>query len=81
MVRIGVRDYGPAISSDMWRSLKEKLPTAPQSIHARPESSGLGLYIASQFADIMNGQIGITRHQDGATFYVDLQASRQMSLL
>lgn len=80
-IRIGVRDYGPALSSDMWRKLQKKLSTAPQSIHARPESSGLGLYIASQFAEAMNGRIGAVRHKDGATFYVELQASSQMSLL
>ncbi len=81
VVRIGVRDYGPALSSDMWRSLQKKLRSAPQAIHARPESSGLGLYIASQFAEAMNGRIGAVRHKDGATFYVELQASSQMSLL
>lgn len=81
MIRVGVRDFGPALSSDMWRTLQEKLNTAPQSVHARPQSSGLGLYIASQFADVMNGKIGATRHRDGATFYVDLQASNQLSLL
>lgn len=81
VVRIGVRDYGPALSSDMWRSLQKKLRSSPQAIHARPESSGLGLYIASQFAEAMNGRIGAVRHKDGATFYVELQASSQMSLL
>lgn len=81
IIRLGVRDYGPALSSDMWRSLKSKLATAPQSVHARPQSSGLGLYIASQFADAMKGTIGVTRHRDGATFYVDLHASRQLRLL
>jgi len=80
-IRIGVRDFGPALSSDMWRKLQKKLKTAPQTIHARPESSGLGLYIASQFAEAMNGRIGAVRHKDGATFYVELQASSQMSLL
>lgn len=80
-IRIGVRDYGPALSSDMWRKLQKKLRTAPQAIHARPESSGLGLYIASQFAEAMNGRIGAVRHKDGATFYVELQASSQLSLL
>lgn len=80
-VRVGVRDFGPALSSDMWKSLQKKLNTAPQTIHARPESSGLGLYIASQFADVMNGRIGAVRHKDGATFYVELQASNQLSLL
>lgn len=81
VVRIGVRDFGPALSSDLWRQLQKKLKTAPQSIHARPESSGLGLYIASQFAELMNGTIGAVRHKDGATFYVELQASSQLRLL
>lgn len=81
VIRLGVRDFGPAVSTDMWRSLRNKLTTAPQAVHARPESSGLGLYIANQFADAMNGTIGVIRHHDGATFYVDLNASQQLSLL
>jgi len=80
-IRLGVRDYGPALSSDMWSTLKQKLAKAPQPLNTRPQSSGLGLYIASQFAGAMNGTIGCTRHRDGATFYIDLQASNQLSLL
>ncbi|MEP7204689.1 MAG: HAMP domain-containing sensor histidine kinase [Candidatus Saccharibacteria bacterium] len=80
-IRLGVRDYGPALSTDIWKSLQSKLATAPQLVHARPQSSGLGLYIASQFADAMNGTIGVIRHRDGATFYVDLHASSQLSWL
>lgn len=82
IIRLGVRDYGPALSNDLLKSLRNKLVSiSPTSIHARPQSSGLGLFIASQFADAMNGKIGVIRHHDGATFYVDLQASRQLSLL
>lgn len=81
IIRVGVRDYGPAVSSDMWRTLQAKLGTAPQPVHARPQSSGLGLYIAGLFAETMNGTIGAIRHRDGATFYVDLDASRQLSFL
>jgi len=81
IVRLGVRDYGPAIPTDIWRTLEKKLSHAPQPIHARPQSSGLGLYIAGLFAETMNGKIGITRHRDGATFFVDLDASHQMSLI
>ena len=80
-VRIGVRDYGPALSSDTWRSLQSKLTRAPQTVHLRPQSSGLGLYLSGLFAEAMQGTIGALRHKDGATFYVDLQASNQMSLL
>jgi len=81
MVRLGVRDYGPALSIDLLKNFSKKLTVATTPIHARPQSSGLGLYIVNQFADAMNGKIGITRHHDGATFYVDLQASKQLSLL
>lgn len=80
-VRVGVRDYGPALSSDMWRVLQKNLGTTRQPLHARPESSGLGLYIAARFAEAMHGKIGAIRHRQGATFYVDLQASTQTSLL
>lgn len=81
LIRLGVRDYGPALSTDMWQALQKKLGKAPQAVHARPQSSGLGLYIASLFAESMNGRIGATRHRDGATFYVELDASRQLSFL
>ncbi|MDK2898979.1 MAG: hypothetical protein PWQ10_166 [Patescibacteria group bacterium] len=80
-IRLGVRDYGPIIPNGIMRSLKDKLTIAPMPIQARPQSSGLGLYIAGQFANAMDGKIGVTRHRDGATFYVDLQASSQLSLL
>ncbi len=82
VVRLGVRDYGPSLSSDVLKSLATKIMGGtPFAIDARPQSSGLGLYIASQFADRMNGKIGVIRHHDGSTFFVDLQASRQLSLL
>jgi K+-sensing histidine kinase KdpD len=80
-IRLGVRDYGPALPSNLFKSFCDKLVSASTPIHARPQSSGLGLYIVTQFADAMNGKIGVTRHHDGATFYVDLQSSRQLSLL
>lgn len=78
VVRIGVRDYGPALSSDVWRRLRQQMP---QPVHLRPQSSGLGLTIARRFAEAMGGTVGAVRHRDGATFYVELQTSRQMSLL
>ena len=79
-IRIAVRDYGPALSLADFRAIRHKL-TAPQSVHARPQSSGLGLYIAGQFAETMRGVIGMTRHRDGVSFYVDMRASTQLSLL
>lgn len=80
-IRIGVRDFGPAVPSALWQQLQRQLGKTPQPLHARPQSSGLGLYVAQQFATAMNGNIGATRHRDGATFYVDMDASTQLSLL
>ena len=80
-VRIGVRDFGPALAADAWKRLRSELGKNIQSVHARPASSGLGLYISSQFAETMHGSIGATRHRDGATFYVTIDASTQLPLL
>lgn len=80
-VRLSVRDYGPALPIDVIHTLKGKLVKSNTIVHARPQSSGLGLFISTQFAKAMNGKIGVIRHRDGATFYVDLQASKQLSLL
>lgn len=80
-IRLSVRDYGPALSANVWRQLQVNLGRGPQSINARPQSSGLGLYIANQFADSMQAQVGAIRHRDGATFYVDMDSSLQLSLL
>jgi signal transduction histidine kinase len=78
VLRIGVRDAGPAMSVREWRELQRQ----PQgSLVTRPQGSGLGLYIAGRFAAAMNGTIGLTRHRDGVTFYVDLPVSEQLSLL
>jgi len=81
LVRIGVRDYGPAVPNDIWQRLQKHLGTDTQALHSRPQSSGLGLYVAGQFAQAMQGRIGATRHRDGATFYVDMNASTQLRLL
>jgi len=82
IVRLGVRDYGPALHKSTIKSLGKKITnSSPTMINARPRSSGLSLYIASQFADVINGEIGVTRHRNGSTFYIDLHASRQLSLI
>lgn len=80
-IRLSVRDYGPAVPIDIWKTVGSAIGDAAHSMHARPESSGLGIYIANQFAGHMGAQVGVTRHRDGATFFVDLNASTQMRLL
>lgn len=79
-VRLAVRDYGPALRRDVKRNLKRGSKEASQ-VSGRPDSSGLGLYLASKFANVMNGKIGAINHRDGVSFYIDLNASTQLSLL
>ena len=38
----------------------------------RPGSTGLGLYISSQFARHMRAQLGAIRHRDGTSFFIEL---------
>jgi K+-sensing histidine kinase KdpD len=80
-VRVAVRDYGPALPSDIWQRLQQQLGVNPQFLHNRPQSSGLGLFVAGQFARAMRSELGATRHHDGATFFIDINASKQLSLL
>lgn len=79
-VRLSVRDFGPALKSELRRGIKQN-EVAINRMSGRPESSGLGLYLAGKFADAMNGRIGAISHRDGATFYVELHASKQLSFL
>ena len=79
-VRLSVRDFGPMMSLKEYRRLLDEMESR-KTVRTRPESSGLGIYVASQFARAMNGQIGLIRHRDGLTFYVDMPISRQLSLL
>lgn len=81
VVRISVRDFGPRIPLQVWRGFKKRAEVVPQKLSSRPLSSGIGLYLASQFATAMNANIGAVSHADGATFYIDLEISKQLSLL
>lgn len=78
-LRIAVRDYGPALPTKIWRALNTGRLDQPTEIAMRPGSSGLGLYIASQFAAHMRAKIGAVRHSDGVSLFVDLPVSKQIS--
>lgn len=79
-VKIVVRDYGPALPTDVWRKLKDGYLEEPTSIAMRPGSSGLGLYIASEFSKYMHAKLGAVRHRDGTSIFVELPISKQASL-
>lgn len=78
-VRIAVRDFGPGVDAHVVRSVQEG--RCIKFIPRRPDSNGLGLYIAGQFADCMDARLGVSTHRDGASFYIDSMESNQLSLI
>lgn len=81
-VRFSVRDFGPSLSHKQFFSLKQQVGNGPLPLNERPRSSGLGLWIASQFAEAMNGELTMIRHRDaGITVSVLLPHSTQLTLL
>lgn len=79
-VRILVRDYGPGIDASVIDSVTAKM-ARPCAISRRPNSSGIGLYLARQFAECMDSTIGAIAHRDGASFYIDFKPTQQLQLL
>jgi signal transduction histidine kinase len=81
-VRIGVRDYGPGVPIDMWDRLEGRIARrASAPLASRPQASGVGLVTVRRLAELMESTVGLIRHRDGATFYIDLHISNQMSLI
>ncbi len=81
-VRLGVRDYGPSVPADMWQRLEGRVSRrAAMPLPRRPQASGVSLLKARQLTEMMGGNVGVTRHRDGATFFVNMQVSGQLSLL
>ncbi|MBR3204089.1 HAMP domain-containing histidine kinase [Candidatus Saccharibacteria bacterium] len=79
-VRVSVRDFGPALPTNVYKKFSKNGFDAPVDISFRPDSSGLGLFIASQFANFMHANLGAIRHRDGTSFFVELPISKQATL-
>jgi K+-sensing histidine kinase KdpD len=77
-VRIGMRDWGPSLPNGLIREMR-KGKVENLSVEEM-RSGGLGIVVVSRFAEFMGGRLGVTRHQDGMSIFVDLTMSRQMSL-
>ena len=79
-VRIAIRDFGPSLPMEIYQKLANDQLEAPTNISFRPDSSGLGLYIATKFSRFMNANVGAIRHRDGTSFFVELPVSNQGTL-
>ncbi|MBQ3261217.1 HAMP domain-containing histidine kinase [Candidatus Saccharibacteria bacterium] len=79
-IRLEVRDFGPALPIDIYRKITNGSLNAPVDISFRPDSSGLGLFIATKFAKYLHAHVGAVRHHDGTSFFVELPVSNQGTL-
>lgn len=80
-IRIDIRDFGPTLPIKIWREFKTGNYNTPTPISMRPDSTGLGLYIATKFSRHINAKVGAIRHHDGTSFFIELPVSKQASLL
>lgn len=81
-LRLSVRDDGPRLEKSALRKLRGRLGKTPQPLTRNPAASGLGLYIAGQFAEAMNSKLGMIAHREsGATFYIETPLVEQLSFL
>ncbi len=81
-IRIGVRDYGPGVSINIWDEIEDMVRRhAASPLASRPRSSATILIAVRRLAELMGSRVGVLRHKDGATFYIDLHVSSQLSLV
>lgn len=75
-----VKDYGAGIKRSDLKKLFEQFGRFQRPVPQWATTTGLGLYIAKQLTEAMNGSLELTRRKDGSSFLVNLQLSRQLSL-
>lgn len=81
-INIAVRDNGAHLSVKDYRQLKQRLGKEVNPLGGRAGSSGLGLYVASQLSEAMQGKLRMVRHhKKGLTLQLQLQPSYQLSFL
>lgn len=74
-IRFNISDTGPGIAREDLDTLFEPF-NPPNRSHPEAKGTGIGLTIAKQLTELMNGEIGVTSEVgSGSTFYVDLPAA------
>jgi PAS domain S-box-containing protein len=72
--RVTVADDGPGIAPEARDRVFEKFYRLDPEQRSGVSGTGLGLYIARELVERMDGRIGLLGAKSGATFYVDLPA-------
>ena len=74
-----VRDTGIGIPKELDKRIFEKFFRAPNAVAAKPDGSGLGLYIVAESAKLLGGKIWFESEEGkGSTFYVELPLVSQV---
>ncbi len=75
-----IKDYGVGIKKNELKKLFSQFGRVQRPVPQWASSTGLGLYIARQLTEAMNGNLELSRRRDGTSFLVNLQLSRQLSI-
>lgn len=78
--QLAVKDYGVGVKKADIKKMFTQFGKSQRPIPTYATSTGLGLYIAKQLTEAMNGRLELTRRRDGSSFLVNLQLSEQIDL-
>lgn len=78
--QLAVKDYGIGVKRSDVKRIFQQFGKSQRPLPAWANSTGLGLYIAKQLTEAMQGSLELTKRRDGSSFLVNLQLSRQLSL-
>lgn len=78
--QIVIKDYGQGIKKSDLKNLFAQFGRVQRPVPQWATTTGLGLYIAKQLTEAMQGQLELTRRKDGSSFLVNLQLSKQLTL-
>jgi len=79
-LKILVRDQGVGINKPDIERLFTQFGKLKSPLHQRPNSTGLGLYIARRLLEIMNGRLNYINVRGGSCFVASLPTTEQLRL-
>lgn len=78
--QIVVKDFGAGIKKNELKKLFSQFGRVQRPVPQWATTTGLGLYVARQLTEAMNGNLELSRRRDGTSFLVNLQLSHQLNL-
>lgn len=75
-----IKDFGVGMKKADLKKLFSQFGRVKRPVPQWATSTGLGLYIAKQLIEAMDGDLELTRRKDGTSFLVNLHLSRQLNL-